>query len=217
MQFNGIPVATIDPVFEGQLNRLKDTDRRIYISALLGHDTEQPDTCEQDTIRQRKWQMPEPGTWDLNLFHISGTPGTGSIKDAFDRTRPNKLYTRALLKGQPIDAKDIAPAGEGRVADCQAMKIQIDHLAVQERAFRLRHATSVRCVMHAAVRRRGHSNWNDVAGGFQLINPNTVTDPGSIGGPVGGIFTTLLRYLYLIISSGYNEGPVDISAPGVTP
>jgi hypothetical protein len=215
MQYNDVPIAAIDPVFQSQLDQLKETDRRIYISALLGHDTGQPDNCGQDQFRQRKWQMPSPWSWDLNLFHISGTPGTGSIKDAFDRTRPNKLYTRALLKDPPVDAKDLAPAGEGRVADCQAMKIQIDHLAVQERAFRLRHATSIRCSMHAAVRRRGHSTWNDVAAGFILTNPDNVVASGSVGGPVGGIFTTLLRYLYLVINSGYNEGPVDINSPGV--
>lgn len=208
MPLSNIPVATIDPVFKSQLDQLKETGRRIYASTLLGHQSISDESCDVSASKQRKWQMPSKWTWDLNLFHISGQK---SIKEAFDRTRLNNLYVRALLKGAPIDDKDKAAAGEGRVSDCQAIKIQVDHLAIQERAFRLRHASSVRCAMHAAVRRRGHSPWNDSPAGVPLIDlGGGIVPPDSVVGPVGGIFTTLLRYLYIVINSGYNEGPVDV-------
>jgi hypothetical protein len=55
---------------------------------------------------------------------------------------------------------------EGKMADCMVTKIQSDHLASQERAWRLRHATSIRCNMHSSVRRKGQG---DGAGSFGRI------------------------------------------------
>ncbi len=60
---------------------------------------------------------------------------------------------------------------EGKVADCMVAKIQSDHLAAQERAWRLRHAGSIRCQMHAAVRRKGQG---DGAGSFARITNHLV-------------------------------------------
>lgn len=210
--WSDVPVAQIDPIFNSQLNQFKETARRMYISTLAGDESGETGTCNASSDRQRKWQMPNPWTWNLSLFNISG--GDSSIKGAFDRSRANSLYTRALLKGRRLDDGDLAQPGEGRTSDCQAEKIQIDYLAIQERAFRLRHSTSIRCSMHAAVRRRGHSTWNDATDENAYL-----TDLGggqglaqSVSGPVGGIFTTLLRYVYLTISGGYNEGSVDVGS-----
>lgn len=206
--YNNIPVAYVDPNFLQQLDALKDQSRRIYTSTLLGNDT--TSGCSDDSSSQRKWQIPSPGDWDLNLFDIGG------ISSAYDRVTANNVYIRALTKGPQVGALDLAPEGEGRVSDCIAMKTQIDHLAVQERAFRLRHASSIRCKIHAATRRRGHSTWNDAVGvDATLADLGAGIEPGpnDIAGPVGGVFTTMVRYILTIIRGGYNEGSVDIIRP----
>src|SRR5688572_14167962 len=117
--FNNIPVARIDNTFLDQLTYLKNQARTIYAGSI--------------GTEQRTWQIPKAFTWDGNLFHIS--TGPTSIAGAYDRTTPNQLYLRALHKaggirlvGDPDDLP-IAPVGEGRTADCQVEKIQIDHLA----------------------------------------------------------------------------------------
>lgn len=202
--WNNVPVAYVDPNFTSQIDELKDQSRRIYISSLLGNDTD--GITSDSTSEQRKWQMPAPNGWDLDLFNISG------ISKAFDRDTANKVYMRALTKGPVVGALDLAPEGEGRIADCQAMKIQIDYLAVQERAFRLRHSTSIRCAMHAASRRRGHSTWNDAPNQVDL-GAGIAPGPNDVAGPIGGIFTTMIRYILLIINGGYNSGLTDIVRP----
>lgn len=203
--WNNVPVAYIDPNFVEQLDKLKDQSKRIYISTLVGDDSD--GNC---VTSQRKWQIPTPNTWDLNLFNISGISG------AFDRATANQVYIRALTKGPKVGLLDKAPEGEGRVADCQAMKIQIDYMATMERAFRLRHASSIRCKLHSAARRRGHSTWNDAIGADAVLldlGDGVIPTAADIAGPVGGIFTTLIRHLLLVISGGYNEGVVDIQRP----
>lgn len=209
--WNNIPVAQLDPVFLSQIERLKDDARRIYTATLQGDDTLLGRSI--DVSKQRKWQLPFSWNWDNNLFHIFGPAG---IQSAYDRTCPNDLYVRALTKGAPISngCSSDAPDGEGRVSDCMAEKVQIDYLAIQERAFRLRHATPIRCAIHAAVRRRGHSTANDATGSqafLQDLGAGIRPGPYQVTGPVGGAFTTMIRYVLSIIVSGYSSGPVDIS------
>jgi hypothetical protein len=194
--FNAIPIARIDPNFFQQIEQLKEVDRSIYQSA-IGTD-------------QRLWQLPNPNPtpspWNYNLFNIEG------IRQAFDRTNPNKLYLRALLKGPPVgvDIQESAiPTGEGRSTDCQVEKIQIDYLASQERAFRLRHSSIPRCAMHAAARRKGHSSLSDQGAVTLTIN----SEPQDMTGPIGGVFTTMIRYLLLLIESGYNEPAKQLDIP----
>jgi hypothetical protein len=57
-------------------------------------------------------------------------------------TEINKIYSGEVLNGTGKDS--------GTLADLVAMKIQNDFMACEERAFRVRHATPVRCaaVMH---------------------------------------------------------------------
>lgn len=80
----------------------------------------------------------------------------------------------SLWAGEPLDVEDIANAflrtqtglqyglaltsQSGSVGDAASAKFQSDNLAVQERSFRLRHASGVRCALHAASRRAGHAN-----------------------------------------------------------
>jgi hypothetical protein len=61
---------------------------------------------------------------------------------AWDRYGINQVYSGEVLKGTGKDS--------GTLGDLIAMKVQNDFMACEERAFRVRHATPVRCaaVMH---------------------------------------------------------------------
>ncbi len=188
---NTIPVAKLNSVLVTQLEALKDQAQSIY-EASIG-------------TGQRLWQDPAQLGWDGNPFSI-GVTETG-LNNSFDRTEANLRYSYALVKGgDPYyvpgdnlggpDPK--APPGEGRASDCMAMQIQIDYVAMLERSQRAMFSSPIRSRMHAAIRRRGHSALNDRAAGE---NEN---------GPVGGIFTSVVKWVSSTIASGYNIGPIDV-------
>lgn len=85
----------------------------------------------------RAWQVPAE-TADLLDVPKLHQPG-------FDRTALNVNYQECVQ-----DTDD-----PGTVGDVISIKQQIDYNATEERAFRLRHATVVRCFTHAAGRRHG--------------------------------------------------------------
>ncbi len=107
-------------------------------------------------LGQREWRVPPtptltsppptpvPFTWTEDPQDIPG------IWERFQREEMNRDYP--LIFFDP----------DGRDADIMALKLQGDHLSSQERAYRLRHASHVRCVMHAANRRRGHGTSSGV-------------------------------------------------------
>lgn len=86
---------------------------------------------------QRIWRTPTGWSGDPLDIPAFGVP--------FDRTSINEDY---MLSYQEED---------GREADAMAAKLQGDHVSAQERAFRYRHAGHIRCAMHSANRRFGHS------------------------------------------------------------
>jgi len=86
----------------------------------------------------RPWMMPPLRDWDGNLLDIAG------IAKAFARDEPNEDY------------KDSLNTDAGTVGHAMGAKLQIDYMAMMERAFRTRHATVARCTTHAAGRRRAH-------------------------------------------------------------
>ena len=88
---------------------------------------------------QRGWYVPDPNGWEGEIFDIAG------VSSAFDRSEVAALYQTALMT--------VLGAG----GDAMALKLQSDYLAVQERAWRLRHLSPIRAVMHAGARRIGHS------------------------------------------------------------
>lgn len=92
---------------------------------------------------QRTWRIPE--LWTGDPLDIP------AFKPPFDREKINEAY------------QDFFSGADNRVADTMAAKLQGDHLGAQERAFRLRHASHIRCTMHAANRRGGHGK---AAGGL---------------------------------------------------
>lgn len=67
----------------------------------------------------------------------------------WDRNSINQLYSNTILKGHGKSS--------GTVGDLIAMKWQADFMAVEERAFRTRHASMIRCAALAHGRIEGHS------------------------------------------------------------
>ncbi len=88
----------------------------------------------------RAWMLGDLALWAGDPLDLA------DIINAFDRTEAGLQYGEALVS--PL----------GATGDAASAKFQSDNLAVQERAFRLRHATGVRCALHAASRRAGHGN-----------------------------------------------------------
>ena len=114
---------------------------------------------------QRAWFLPSPNSWDGSPFDLDG------ISSAFDREDLNNKYVDAIQSaGEP---------NGGKVVDRMTTKIQIDYLACMERAFRARHASSVRCAMHSAGRRSGQ------------------------GDPTNGVLTAVRNYLAELVAMGH--------------
>jgi hypothetical protein len=87
----------------------------------------------------RVWQIPEA---------ITDTTDVTTITAGFDRTEIDTNYAEVHAN----------PSDPGTVGDVVALKVQSDFVAIDERAFRAAHASPVRCLAHAAARRRGHGN-----------------------------------------------------------
>lgn len=88
---------------------------------------------------QRRWYAPPASDWTGDPLDVAGASA------AFDREGLNADYKGALVDG-------------GTVGDCMAAKLQIDYVAVGERAYRTRHATRIRSAAHAAGRRRAQGS-----------------------------------------------------------
>jgi hypothetical protein len=88
-------------------------------------------------VAQRIWRLPI--SWAGDPLDIP------EFKPPFDRKTINEDYE--------ISFHD----DDGREADAIAAKLQGDHVSSQERAFRFRHASHIRCGMHSGNRRKGHS------------------------------------------------------------
>ena len=153
-----MPVAEIDPVFMSHINGLANTANTNGNAVLL--------------LAQRDWNT--PGTefgWDGSQLDILG------ISKAFSRIKINQLHDVVMTTaGKP---------GGGRIADSKCLKIQADYLAGEERAYRLRHATSVRTSILAANRQIGHGDDNGIfLGGVLRLVQNSL-ESGYNGGDTG--------------------------------
>lgn len=90
---------------------------------------------------QRPWEIPteqEKSLTDVPAMH----------DPAFNRNEINANYDEVLASG----------SDPGTVGDAASLKHQVDYNAAEERAFRLRHATSVRCIVVAHGRINGHGH-----------------------------------------------------------
>ena len=119
-------VEQLDEAFLDHLQALAD-----YTTAGFGA------TCLE---AQRQWYMPPLNGWSGNPLDIPETTL------AFDRDALNAVYIAVVSDD----------AQRGRIGAASVLKLQIDYIAALERSFRTRHATSVRCRIHAGGRRRGH-------------------------------------------------------------
>lgn len=77
---------------------------------------------------------------------VTGVSAPADITPGFDRKPVSDNYERVL------NAKD------GTVGQAGALKLQLDILGAAERAFRLRHASALRCAYHGAARLQGHGS-----------------------------------------------------------
>lgn len=91
---------------------------------------------------QRGWDIPN----ELDDKTLTAVPTLH--EPAFDRKEINANYDEVLASG----------SDPGTVGDAASLKHQIDYNAVEERAFRLRHATPVRCIIVGHGRLAGHGH-----------------------------------------------------------
>jgi hypothetical protein len=78
-----------------------------------------------------------------DLLHVPSLHDNG-----YDRNEINTNYDQVTQS-----AKDPGTAG-----DAASLKLQASYNATEERAFRARHATIIRCTVHAHARLQGHGN-----------------------------------------------------------
>jgi len=91
----------------------------------------------------RRWMLPPLRGWNGDPLEIT------DIKKPFDREAIN---TEA----------DSDFSGEGTVGVGAGKTLEICYIAMMERAFRIRHMTPIRAMMHAAGRRSAHGNNNGI-------------------------------------------------------
>jgi hypothetical protein len=109
----------------------------------------------------RTWQVPE---------EVKNTLDIPGITEAFARGDMNDMYEKCIA-----DATN-----PGTVGDVVSMKTQIDYIANMERGFRARHATPIRCLVHAAARRIGHGHPQGVLIGGVLKEAQDAITAGQV-------------------------------------
>lgn len=90
----------------------------------------------------RKWATPD----EMKQRDLLDVPGLH--EPSWNRDNINRKYSNDVLAG-PMSAG-------GNAGDLIAMKAQADFMATEERAFRARHASLVRCCAHMHSRLDGH-------------------------------------------------------------
>lgn len=123
-------------------------------------------------VGNREWQNGD----NITPFAI---PSLGSV---YDRTDINENYADCVSDG----------ASPGTAGDVISLKTQGDILASMERAYRARHASSVRCMAHAAGRRAGHGHekgiFSESSGPLRFVTASLSSGQQSTGysGPASG-------------------------------
>lgn len=112
----------------------------------------------------RPWQVPN----DFEAENLQDVPNLH--EPSFNRDELNTQYNET-----------IQAAGEeaGTLGDTIGLKQQISYTAAQERAFRLRHASPVRLLAHAAGIREAHGNTKGVFGGVQKMVEDVIRAGGN--------------------------------------
>jgi hypothetical protein len=123
----GIPKADVHAVFSDRPYDLQDQ------AGVLADDIK--------AVKQRIWQIPKK----FGSKRLTDVP---KLHDPdWERTPINTNYVQCITPPPP-DA--------GTVGDIISLKLQMDYNAVEERAFRMRHATITRSIILEHARRDGH-------------------------------------------------------------
>jgi hypothetical protein len=101
----------------------------------------------------RPWHTPDAMS-DTSLLDVPNLH-----EPAWNRDEANIIYSQEVLSGNKNTV--------GTSGDLASLKKQIDFMAVEERAWRLRHATPARCATLAHGRLAGHGAEN--AGIFTMV------------------------------------------------
>jgi len=119
---------------------------------------------------------------DYSEWHIPE-----KIEDPLDVPGLDKAWQRNSINQEYENIVGTQADGAGSVGAAQAMKIQADFLAVEERAFRTRHASFVRCAAMAHGRLDGHSKTDKSVFSFLKQGLQSQIDLGNnLGGSGGG-------------------------------
>lgn len=89
----------------------------------------------------RPWQNPSDFSGDLYVIPLLGLP-------SYERTSINTNYEECISD----------PKAAGTNGDVISLKLQLDHVAAQERAYRHLRASLPRCLANSIGRRYGHGN-----------------------------------------------------------
>jgi hypothetical protein len=104
--------------------------------------------ARQQSAQFRKQDTPRPWHTPENMKTADLLDVPNLHEPAWNRDELNQNYSQDVLTQDS--------ASRGTQGDIIAMKIQIDFMAEEERAWRLRHATPVRCACVAHGRLAGH-------------------------------------------------------------
>lgn len=151
MGSNGKSKGKIDDTFKKRIDELEETARKIADSFKNGYN------------EYRIWHTPK------DVKNLLDVPSLDN--PAFDRFKINELY--AQICAQPGE-------NSGTVGDVIAMKAQNDFLAVEERAFRLRHATYARCICMAHGRFDGHGKKGESVFSFVKTSIEAVIEASKV-------------------------------------
>jgi len=123
----GGPKGKVDPQFKKRIEELEKKARN-FADHFRNH------------TRYREWHMPKEVKDPLDVPSLHNP--------VWDRNDINRTYSE--------DVVDKTGDKSGSVGDAQAMMWQADFMAVEERAFRTRHASMIRCASLAHGRLDGH-------------------------------------------------------------
>lgn len=149
-------ITDLDADFLDHMDALRDT-----AAAAAGA------TCMSE---QRLWYTPFLNAWSGDPTDIQGM---------------NSAYRREGLNNDYVTVAD-DPEQVGRIGEQMVIKLQLDYIAALERSFRTQCATSIRCKIHAAARKKGHGQTGglfDISGGplatwLAEMMQSSHTDPG---------------------------------------
>jgi hypothetical protein len=127
----------------------------------------------------RKHETPRPWHTPDSMKTVELLDVPNLHEPAWNRDAINANYCTSVVAD--------SAAAAGTTGDVKSLKLQVDFMAVEERAWRLRHATPVRCAALAHGRIAGHGVAN--AGIFSMVKKaaeNLIIAGGAGGSETGG-------------------------------